>query len=367
MIFAALTGFRFQDPLWLLLLLPLAAIIYWRFRRRAERPALIFSNTEVFRGIPKTLTLRLLPFVRGAVALGLALSILALARPQLGREDYRVRAEGISMALCLDRSGSMQAMDFSLDGKRVDRFEVVKKIFHDFVLGNKEFSGRPDDRIALITFGGFVDALCPLTLDHEALSEILSMVKLPEPLVNQHGEFIDLGMLNEEGSTAIGDALVAAVERLLESESKSRIVILLSDGKQNAGAVTAEEAAEVAKTHGIRVYTVGIGSTGMAPLPVYGPDGRKGYSNQPVELDEAALKRIAETTGGEYFNARDAGTLENVCATIDKLEKTAHEDRVFTKYRELYRYFLLPGALLLFAGVILLTTRFKPLPEREII
>ena len=359
----ALAAFRFQDPLGLLLLIPLAALVVWRYRKRKERPAAIFSHTAVFRDLPKTLTLRTLPLVRGMIVAGLALAILALARPQLGREDYRVRAEGISMALCLDRSGSMQAMDFTLNGERVDRFEVVKKIFRDFVLGNKEFSGRPDDRVALITFGGFVDALCPLTLDHEALSETLSMVKLPEPLIDQNGQFVSVGLLDEEGSTAIGDALMTAIERLRESESKSRVIILLSDGRQNTGAVTAEEAAEVAKSLGIRVYTIGIGSTGMAPFPVYGPDGQKGYARQPVELDEAALGAIAKTTGGEYFNARDSNALSKVCATIDQLEKTTHEDRVFTKYRELYRHFLIPAALLLLVGVVLLQTRYQSLPE----
>ena len=353
--------FRFQDPLWLLLLIVWALGIFW-YRRR-KKSTVIFSTVAPFVDIPKTPAQQLLPTVRFAVAAAVALMIIALARPQSGQEAYRVRSEGISMMICLDRSGSMQAMDFFLDNQRVDRFAAVKQIFRDFALGSDRFSGRPDDRMGLVTFGGYVDALCPLTLDHETLSDILDMVRIPEPLTDASGRIISNDILDEESATAIGDALVAAVERLRTSGSKSNVVILLSDGKQNTGAVSAEEAAEIAKTLGVRVYTIGIGSTGIAPFPAYGPDGQKGFVNQPVELDESTLKKIAETTSGQYFNARDTDALAKICAEIDTLEKTVHEERIFTRYRELYRYFLAPGVVLLLIGVTLLRTKFRVFPE----
>lgn len=341
-------SFRFQDPLWLLLILP-SAWLAWQKTRKRNRAAILFSSLSVFHQIPKTWGTRLLPIVRGSVWVGLILAVIALARPQRGEENYRVRSEGIAMAICLDRSGSMRTPDFVLDGRSVDRFTVVKKIFNDFVLGTNDFSGRPDDRIALVTFGGFVDSLCPLTLDHETLAAVLKMVQLPQPLVDQSGRVIADEIYQEESATAIGDALVAGVERLRESGAKSQVIILLSDGAQNTGAVTAEEAAEVAKTFGIRVYTIGIGTRGNA--------------FEPLEFDEATLRQIAETTGGEYFSAQDTRTLQKVCETIDSLEKTIHEDRVFTRYRELYREFLIPGLAFLLIGTILLKTRFKSLPD----
>lgn len=348
-------NFRFEDPLWLLAAIPLAAAVLWRWRRGANRAA-VFSSLDAIRTVRPTLRQRLLPLVPALWLVGLATLVVALARPQFGQEDYRVRSEGIAMALCLDRSGSMQAMDFVLDGKRVDRFAVVRKIFRDFVLGSGSFSGRPDDLIALIAFGGYVDALCPLTLDHDALAETLEMIQPAEPLRDTNGRIVSNDILDEETATAIGDALVAAVERLEKSKAKSNVVVLLSDGKQNTGAVTAEEAAQLAKHKGVRVYTIGIGSTGIAPFPVYGPDGRKAYSNQPVELDETSLRQIAKTTGGEYFNARDTDTLAKICAKIDALEKTEHSERVFTRYRELYAGWLAAGlALILLAAALELT------------
>lgn len=357
---SAWNHFRFEDPLWLLAALPLVAAILWR--AGGKKSAVIFSSVETLRNVPATMRQRLLPILPALQIAGITALVIALARPQFGQEDYRVKSEGIAMALCLDRSGSMQAMDFVLDGKRVDRFAVVRNIFRSFVLGDRTFSGRPDDRIALIAFGGYVDALCPLTLDHDALAETLEMIQPAEPLIDASGRMISNDILDEETATAIGDALVSAVERLEKSDAKSRVVILLSDGKQNTGAVSADEAAKLAKHKGVRVYTIGIGSTGIAPFPVYGPDGQKAYSNQQVELDETTLRLIAKTTGGEYFNARDTDTLAKVCEKIDALEKTEHSERVFTKYRELYAGCLAAGLALLLAAALLELTALRTTP-----
>lgn len=360
--FAVGRTLRFADPLWLLAAIPFLAVLLWRVRRQ-ERQAVLFSAVGLLREIRPTVRQRLLilvPILIGAGGLG---AIVAMARPQSGEEDYRVHGEGIDMVLCLDRSGSMAAMDFTLNRKRVDRFTVVKQIFRDFILGNDHYSGRPDDRVGLITFGGYVDTLCPLTLDHEALAETLEMVNIPEPLRDARGRIISNDILDEETATAIGDALVTAVERLESSGARSRVVVLLSDGKQNTGAVSAEEAAAIAKKKGIRVYTIGIGSTGFVPFPQYGPDGQKVLVNQPMELDEGTLRQIASATGADYFNARSTGALDEICRKIDELEKTEHTERVFTRYNELYFPWLAWGAALLAVGVVLNFTWLKTTPR----
>ena len=344
---AAGTPFRFHTPLGLLCLIPVF-LLAWNIFRRRRRHALLFSSLIVFGEFPRTLAARLLPAVRALVPLGLALAAAALARPQFGEQNSRVHGEGIAIAICLDRSGSMSQDDFFLDGKRVERFDAVKKIFNDFVLGNGKFTGRPDDKIALVVFGGFVDALCPLTLDHDALADMLRTVQLPAPPVNRFGQKLRDRLFQEESATAIGDALVAAVRRLRESDVKSKVIILLSDGAQNTGAVTAEEAAEMAKSLGIRIYTIGIGTRGTA--------------FDPLEFDEATLRRIAAVTDGKYFSAGNTETLSEVCREIDQFEKTEYEESVFTVYRELYPWLLYPGLALILLGTVLIHTRFRSLP-----
>lgn len=353
--------FRFQDPYWLLLLIPLALLIVLQWKRRA-RSVLVFSHTALFEGIPATFAARIKPLIGWLVYIGLGLMIVALARPQRGKEGFRVRAEGIALVMCIDRSGSMQAMDFFIERKRVDRLEVVKKVFRDFVLGGKELPGRPDDMVALVAFGGYVDSFCPLTLDHDSLAQMLAMIQSPQPLFDKNGQPIRSTILEEEAATAIGDALMCSVDRLRNSKAKSKVIILLSDGVQNTGIASAEEAAKVAAKMGIRVYTIGIGTSEPVPFPVHGPKGEKGYSRQIVELDEQMLKEIAKVTNGEYFHVAETDSLRKVCAEIDTLEKTTHEDHVFTKYVELYRGFLGSGLVLLLLGTILLQTRFRSLP-----
>ncbi len=199
-------GFRFQDPLWLLLLIPLAAAGLWMLRRR-RRTAVLYSSVELLKKLPVTWAQqvkRLLPWIFIA---GLALFIVALARPQHGKEEFRIRAEGIAIEMVVDRSGSMQAMDFELDNKRANRLAVVKKVFKDFVTGEGGSGGRPDDLIGLVDFGGFVEAKCPLTFDHGALLQLLDTVKIPQPITDSQGNIINARLLQEEQMTAIGDAL----------------------------------------------------------------------------------------------------------------------------------------------------------------
>ena len=366
-----MSGFRFQDPLWLLLLIPLVVLGILAVRRQ-RRAAVLYSDTSLLATLPKTVALRakrLLPWVR---LLGMALVVAALARPQRGLSEFSIRTEGIAIQMCIDRSGSMMAMDFHLDGEQVNRLEAVKSVFGDFVTGGGRLPGRPDDLIGLIDFGGYANSKCPLTLDHGALLDVVDTIKIAplrqtlqdEKLQPLPGELQArlAQQLEIEQATAIGDAVTLAVDRLKDIEAKSRVIILLSDGESNAGAVTPAEAAEAAKAFGIKVYAIGVGSTGWAPFPMKDVYGRAVLRRQPVRLDEETLEMMAETTGGRYFNAQDTRALENVYAEIDKLEKTVSEGRLYTEYRELYQWAMFPGLALILLEIILSCTRFRSLP-----
>lgn len=352
---------RFQNPWFLLLLLIWILIVFWK-KRASIHQVFVYSNVSEFRKVPLSFAGRMKPFVYGLIYMGMILTIIALARPQKGLEDFRVRSEGIAIAMCLDRSGSMQAMDFFIDKKRVNRLAVVKKVFKDFILGNEEFRGRPDDLVSLIAFGGFVDSWCPLTLDHTTLGEMLSMIECPRPPYDKNGRPIRNEIIEQESATAVGDALLCAVDRLKDAKAKSKVIILLSDGVQNTGIITAEEAAQIAKEKGIKVYTIGIGSNEPVPFPFIGPNGEQVFRREILELDESALIHTAKETGGLYFHVNDTNALQKVCEEIDKLERTVHEDRVYTRYVELYRWFLFPGLLALCVGLVLVFTRFRQIP-----
>ncbi|MDR2706381.1 MAG: VWA domain-containing protein [Planctomycetaceae bacterium] len=353
--------FRFQSPYYFLFLIPLAIlVIILEFRRSPA--SVVFSDVSLLRFVPRTFVQQCAVFVSWLFYLGMVLWIAALARPQSGKEEYRIRAEGIAMALCVDRSGSMAAIDFTLNGQRVNRLEAVKKTFHDFVAGNSFLSGRKDDLIGLLAFGGYVDAFCPLTLDHATLLEMLAQIRLPEPIVDDQGNLLDRHLYEEENMTAIGDALAQAVDRLKNIPAKSKVIILLSDGEQTFGTLTPLEGAETAKAFGIKVYTIGIGTTGEAPYIVTDSFGQQRITVQNVAIDEETLKKIAELTGGQYFNAQNTHALEQVYAEIDQLEKTTHEGRTYTQYTELFHYPLITGTVLILLHLILICTRFRRLP-----
>jgi len=322
----------------------------------------LYSNVELFRDLPVTFAQRvkrLLPWLR---ILGMCLIVVALARPQSGREEFRIRTEGIAIEMCIDRSGSMRALDFPVDGKRVNRLDAVKRVFRQFVAGESDFAGRPDDLIGLVVFGGFADAKCPPTLDHGALLDILKTVQIPEPIRDQQGQVINERLLQEEQATAIGDAIAVAVDRLKDVKSKSRVIVILSDGENTAGVVQPVEAAEAAAAFGIKIYSIGVGTTGMAPFPAIDAFGREVLQAQPVRLDEETLKALADKTNGKYFNASDTEALAKVYAEIDRLEKTETEGRIYTEYREVFQAAMLPGIILVLFQVLLGTTRFRSLP-----
>ncbi|MFH0946748.1 MAG: VWA domain-containing protein [Planctomycetota bacterium] len=356
-----MSGFRFHDPLWLSALALVLLAMFWS-ARVSRRHVVLFSSLEGLKSLPVTLAQRLkrlLPLLR---LFGLTLIVVALARPQQGREEFRVRTEGIAIQLVIDRSGSMAALDFQEDGERVNRLAAVKSVIRQFVEGVGDLEGRPDDQIGLVVFGGYAESRCPLTLDHAALLKTLDRVESPgEGLTPQQRDMVDR-YIRDEAATAIGDALALGVRRLQQAPHKSRILILLSDGASNAGVLDPMQAAELAKAEDVKVYTIGIGTTGMAPFPVRSVFGRIELHPQAVMLDEVTLSRIADLTGGRYFNARDAESLQDVYEAIDRLEKTEAEGVVYTDYRELFEWALLPGMAFLFLELLLSATRFRTLP-----
>ncbi|GMV79620.1 MAG: BatA protein [Planctomycetota bacterium] len=347
-----------------LALLPVAAGTVYYALRRAARPTVLYSSVADLRGLPVSWAHRLkqaMPYVR---MLGLGCLIVALARPQQGITETLLRTEGIAIQAALDTSGSMDAMDFTLDGKRSSRMEAVKRVFTEFVAGAPAagLAGRPDDPIGLVAFGGYADSRCPLTLDHGALVEVVKTLDTPKLLEDRRGNVVNEDLWREEQRTAIGDAIALSLGRLKEITAKSKVIVLLSDGVNNAGVADPVEAARAAKEMGIRIYSIGIGQTGSALFPVPDRFGKTVLRPMDVELDERLLKEVASMTGGQYFNAKDTEALRKVYAEIDRLERTETERRVFTDYHERYPAPLLAGLVLLLLDGVLAATRLRTLP-----
>ncbi len=283
---------RLADPVWLLMAVPVALAALFNLRTE-RRGAVVYSSVRLLESLPVTFAQRvkrLMPLLR---FIGMFLVVVSLARPQLGLKDFRIQTEGLAIVMCIDRSGSMQALDFQLGRNRVDRLEAVKAVFHDFVAGNGKLPGRPDDQIGLISFGGFAEAKAPLTLDHGALLEVLETVEIAQPVYDRAGNVLNRRFLEEERATAIGDAVALAVDRLRESTAKSKVIILLSDGVNTAGVIDPMDAAKAAESFGIKIYSIGIGTTGQAPIRMVDPFGRERIVPTPVRLDETALKSLA--------------------------------------------------------------------------
>ncbi len=356
-----MNGFRFHDPVWLLLAVPALLIVIYEVRR-SRRSAVLYSSVQIMKTLPVTLAMRVrrtLPWIR---YLGVACVIVSLARPQQGQEEFRIRTEGIAIEMVCDCSGSMQAMDFQEEGRPVDRLSAVKSVFRDFVAGTRDLPGRPDDLIGLVSFGGYAVGKCPLTLDHGVLFQVLDSVEVPKPVYDSRGRILNEALLQEEMATAIGDALALGVERLKKAEAKSKVLILLSDGESNAGVIEPMDAVAAAVSFGVKVYTIGVGSTGMAPFPRVDRYGDIVYVPSPVRLDEDLLREIASKTGGKYFNAKNTESLKDVYKEIDALEKTETEGRLYTEYSEHFQIFLFIGAGLIVLELLLSATRFRSLP-----
>jgi Ca-activated chloride channel family protein len=348
---------------WLIVAPVAFGALFLRLRPQA-RPAAIFSSVTDLKGLPVTLAQRFrrgLPYLYGV---GLCLVIAGLARPQAGKAESRITGQGIAIEMVLDISGSMEAIDFQLHGRDVSRLDAVKHVIEEFVLGSRAsgLSGRPDDLVGLVAFGGFADSKCPLTLDHGALVDIVRGLEIPRPIRDSQGRVINAQALREELATAIGDGVAAAVDRLRGAKSKSKVLILLTDGDSNAGVVDPREAAKIAAESGIRMYTIGIGRSGMVPIPQEDEFGNRVLVPAQFRIDEELLRDMAQTGRGQYFHASDSEGLMQVYAEIDKLEKSEFEERKYSEYTELFRWFAVPGlAVILLVGV-LLETRFRSLP-----
>ena len=260
-----------------------------------------------------------------------SLLILALARPQQGNSTTEIEASGIDILLAVDVSGSMEAMDFTLDGKPTNRLDVVKKVVDEFI------TQRPNDRIGLLAFGGRPYLVSPLTLDHSWLQKRL--------------ESLEIGMV--EDGTAIGSAIGSGTNRLRDKKSKSRILILLTDGMNNSGRIPPLIAAEAAETLAIKVYTIGAGTRGEAPIPVTDPFGRRRLIQAKVDIDEETLTKVAELTGARYFRATDTASLEKIYKEINDMETTTRTIKKFEHYRELFPLFILTALMLLCVEIVL--------------
>ena len=318
-------------PYMLLLLLLIPALLWWRAHRRG--PAVNFPDGALLKKLPVSVAVRLQPVLTALYAAGLVCLIVAIARPQRGLQESLVNTEGVDIVLLLDLSTSMETPDFSHNGQRQTRIESAKQVISDFV------SKRKDDRIGMVGFAALPYSIGPLTLDHSWLIQRLDGLRT--------------GML--EDGTAIGDAIAAAVNRLRDSKARSRIVILLTDGINNRGELTPENAAQAAAALGIRIYTIGVGGG----LPVQ----HGFFTVPPQEMDETSLRRIAGLSRAQFFRARDLKTLEEVYARIDQLEKTEIEMRQFTRFEEKAGGWLIAALIFLTLEKALTLSRFGRFPE----
>jgi Ca-activated chloride channel family protein len=330
---------RFAYP-YFLLLLPLVPLLAWLKGRHGQESAFLYSSVQLVKGITSITRSRagvILPKLRW---FALTLLIIALARPQLGEGEAKVRASGIDIVVAFDLSGSMASEDFEILGQRVNRLVVAKKVLEEFI------DKRPNDRIGLVAFAGRAYIASPLTLDHDFLLRNL--------------ERLNLGSI--EDGTAIGAGLSAALNRLRQLPTTNKVVILMTDGQNNAGKVPPLTAAEAAKTLGVKIYTIGVGIRGKARMPYVDPFGQRRYAEVDVDIDEKTLTEVATQTGGKYYRADKTETLRDIYAQIDRLEKTEAEVKKYQRFREIFMWIALPALVIVLLEMILGNTVWRKLP-----
>ncbi len=315
----------FRYPYLFLLLLIIPLLVYLRYYRR-RRPRVRFSDLYGIRNLYPGFGVLIQPLFPILYTIGLVLLVIALARPQKGLVQREVHTEGVDIILLVDVSPSMAAEDFSTVSERMNRLDAAKKVIDSFI------RSRPDDRIGVVAFAAVPYSIAPLTLDH---GWILQQVQR-----------LESGSLGD--ATGIGDSLASAVNRLRESEAKSKLVILLTDGVNNTGEITPANAAQAAKALGIKVYTVAAGTEGIVRIPMQSPFGGTHYTRQRSEIDEATLQMIAEETGARFFRATDLNSLQDVYDEIDTMEKTEMDIEQYTRFEERFMPFA-AGALILLA------------------
>lgn len=326
---------EFANPGWLLALLLIPLLIGWDLWRTKRRTGLQYSNVSAARGAPPNLWTRVRWLPRALRLGGLALIVLALARPQERDENRQVFAEGVDIIMVLDTSTSMRAQDF-----KPNRFEAAREVGSEFI------GGRTSDRVGLVVFAAKAFTQAPLTLDYSFLQQML--------------QDVELGLI--EDGTAIGTAIAMSTNRLKDSEAKSKVIILLTDGQNNRGEVDPVTAAEVAKTLGVRVYAIGVGTHGEAPVVIDHPLLGRQRRMMPVEIDEDMLRTVAATTGGKYFRATNKRALRSIYEEIGDLEKTKIEELTYVDFTEKYLRFLLPGLGFMLLEVLLSSTRLRRIP-----
>ena len=323
----------------LLLLLPLAA---WLKGRRGKPPAFVYSSVQLLRGVQDITKSNAGGFLAALRWLSLVLFILALAQPRLTKYDTsKATASGVDIVVAFDLSGSMAAEDFEIKGQRVNRVVMAKDVLQKFI------AQRRGDRIGLVAFGTQAYIASPITLDHDFLLKNL--------------ERMDLNTINGN-QTAIGSGLSTSVNRLRELKSKSKIVILMTDGVNNAGKIAPLTAAEAANALGIKVYTIGVGTRGQAPMPATDMFGRRVYQMVAVDIDEDTLTKIADMTGGKYFRADNAENFQRIYAEIDKLEKSEADVKKFAQHTELFAWLIALGIAVMTTEIALGQTVLRRLP-----
>jgi len=339
-----LTHWELRDPLFLVLAL-FAPLVYLLATRLPA--SLTYSTLDLVERGARSWRVRLASLPGAFLAVAVVALAIALAGPRTGDATSRVRREGIAIAIALDRSGSMQARDFVRGDTSVSRLDVVKSVFRRFVGDEAGGTGRPNDLVGLVAFARYADGLCPLTLDHGNLLSILADVDVP----TEQGE----------DGTAVGEGLALAVERLREHET-SKVVILLTDGVNNAGDIDPLQAADLAAQHDIKVYAIGAGTTGFAPVPVQVGGGRTILQRARVEIDEETLREIAKRTGGRYFHASDASGLAAVIEEIDRLERSELTEVRYLEYDYHYPVFVVMALALVAGSALLSQTALRRLP-----
>lgn len=307
---------------------------------RRPESAFLFSSNELLDGIRPTFRQKAAKTLFLFRCAALCLVLVALARPQTVLEGSKTVSEGVDIVLAIDTSTSMLAEDFKIGSRRINRFDVVKEVVRDFI------QKRRDDRVGMVAFAARAYTVCPPTTDYNWLLENLDRVRV--------------GMI--EDATAIGSAIASSSNRLRTSKTKSKIIILLTDGVSNAGNISPLVAAEAAKALKIKVYTIGVGTKGLVPYPFKDMYGRTVYQNIPIEIDEETLKRIAEVTGARYYRATDTETLWKIYDDINRLEKSNIEHLGYRETSELFHYFLVPALIILGLEILLSNTVFMKVP-----
>src|SRR5256714_11315508 len=344
--FTGNSALTFAHP-WLLLLLLVIPLLAYLRGKRGPAAALTYSSTASLRAIGKQSAARVGKILRALLLGSLALFVVGLARPQLGKSLTQIEASGIDIMLVLDVSGSMLTKDFTIGGQEATRVDAIREVTRKFI------EGRPNDRIGIIAFAGRPYVVSPMTLDHDWLLQNLERVRI--------------GLV--EDGTAIGSAMASAANRLNDKHSKSRAIVLLTDGENNAGKISPDTAAEAVKALKVHFYAIGAGINGIAPAPIFtqrGPMtdalGNLLYQNQRVAFNEAGLRQVAQIADGQFFRATDTKSLEQIYGDIDKLDKSTVAVKKYQEYRNMFPLGIMSGCGLLVAQLLLSQTIWKKLP-----